>query len=118
MNQTQAAAFLDISPGALRQAVTRGEIEAQHALPDGPWVFSRQSLSTGRLRSCSAHQTRAARRRRTQFQTKYLQLFKHIERWGIMKLSCSQLAMIEVSSVLRPVLQSQSRSSIRHAASR
>lgn len=46
MNQTQAAAFLDISPGALRLAVYRGEIEAQHPLPDGPWVFNRGSLQT------------------------------------------------------------------------
>jgi len=46
MNQTQAAAFLDISAGALRLAVSRGEIDAQHPLPDGPWVFNRGSLET------------------------------------------------------------------------
>jgi hypothetical protein len=46
MNQTQAAAFLDISAGALRLAVARGEIQAQHPLPEGPWVFNRQSLQT------------------------------------------------------------------------
>ena len=46
MNQTQAAAFLDISAGALRLAVSRGHIEAQHPLPDGPWVFNRHCLQT------------------------------------------------------------------------
>jgi DNA invertase Pin-like site-specific DNA recombinase len=46
MNQTQAAAFLDISAGALRQAVARGEIEAEHPLPDGPWVLNRRALQT------------------------------------------------------------------------
>ena len=46
MNQTQAAAFLEISAGALRMAVSRGEIDAQHPLPDGPWVFNRRSLQT------------------------------------------------------------------------
>lgn len=46
MNQTQAAAFLNISPGALRLAVSRGEIDAQHPLPGGPWVFNRESLQT------------------------------------------------------------------------
>jgi len=46
MNQTQAAAFLSVSPGALRLAVSRGAIEAQHPLPDGPWVFNRQTLQT------------------------------------------------------------------------
>jgi hypothetical protein len=46
MNQTQAAAYLDISAGALRQAVSRGEIEGEHPLSEGPWVFSRAALST------------------------------------------------------------------------
>ena len=46
MNQTQAAAYLGISAGALRQAVARGEIEAEHPLPDAPWVFNRRSLDT------------------------------------------------------------------------
>lgn len=46
MNQTQAVAFLDISAGTLRLAVSRGQIEAQHPLPDGPWVFNRNSLQT------------------------------------------------------------------------
>jgi DNA invertase Pin-like site-specific DNA recombinase len=46
MNQTQAAAFLGISAGALRLAVARGEIEAQHPLPDGPWLFNRRALQT------------------------------------------------------------------------
>jgi DNA invertase Pin-like site-specific DNA recombinase len=46
MNQTQAAAFLRISAGALRLAVARGVIEAQHPLPDGPWLFNRRSLET------------------------------------------------------------------------
>lgn len=46
MNQTQAAAFLGISAGALRLAVSRGEIQARHPLPDGPWVFNRCDLQT------------------------------------------------------------------------
>lgn len=50
MNQTQAATFLDISAGALRLAVARGEIQAQHPLPDGPWVFNRRDLETSAAR--------------------------------------------------------------------
>jgi len=46
MNQTQAAAFLGISAGALRLAVSRGDVEAQHPLRDGPWVFNRCSLQS------------------------------------------------------------------------
>jgi DNA invertase Pin-like site-specific DNA recombinase len=44
MNLTQAAAHLRLSPGALRHAAERGEIEASHPLPDGPWIFKRADL--------------------------------------------------------------------------
>ena len=50
MNQTQAAAFLGISAGALRQAVSRSEIVGEHPLPEGPWVFCRDVLSTAAAR--------------------------------------------------------------------
>lgn len=46
MNLTEAAAFLKVSPRTLRLAVDRGEIVAEHPLPDGPWVFHRQALET------------------------------------------------------------------------
>jgi DNA invertase Pin-like site-specific DNA recombinase len=46
MNQTQAAAFLGISAGALRLAVSRGQIEGTHPVADGPWVFNRCELQT------------------------------------------------------------------------
>ena len=36
MNLTEAAAFLKVSPRTLRLAVDRGEIVAEHPLPDGP----------------------------------------------------------------------------------
>src|SRR5215467_8868798 len=37
VNLTQAAHILNLSPKTLRLAVERGEIEARHPLPDGPW---------------------------------------------------------------------------------
>lgn len=46
MNLTEAAAVLGISPRTLRLAVERGEIQADHPLADGPWVFNRQALET------------------------------------------------------------------------
>ena len=46
MNLTEAAKHLGMSPRTLRLAVERGEIEAQHPLPDGPWVFNRETLQT------------------------------------------------------------------------
>ena len=46
MNLTKAAAFLAVSPRTLRLAVERGEIEAEHPLPDGPWIFGKQALES------------------------------------------------------------------------
>ena len=44
MNLSEAARTLGISPRTLRLAVERGDIDAAHPLPDGPWVFQRQAL--------------------------------------------------------------------------
>jgi len=46
VNLTQAARLLGVAPKTLRLAVDRGEIEAEHPVPDGPWVFNRQALNT------------------------------------------------------------------------
>jgi hypothetical protein len=46
MNLTEAAKQLGMSARTLRLAVERGEIEAQHPLADGPWVFNRETLQT------------------------------------------------------------------------
>jgi hypothetical protein len=46
MNLTEAAAVLNVSARTLRLAVERGELAAQHPLPDGPWVFRRDALMT------------------------------------------------------------------------
>jgi DNA invertase Pin-like site-specific DNA recombinase len=46
MNLTKAAHFLGLSSTTLRAAVDRGEIEAEHPVPHGPWIFSRKALET------------------------------------------------------------------------
>jgi len=46
MTLTQAAAALSISAKTLRLAAQRGEVEAQHPLSDGPWVFNRTAIET------------------------------------------------------------------------
>jgi hypothetical protein len=46
MNLTQAARVLNVNPRTLRLAVERGQIEARHPLPDGPWVINRGALKT------------------------------------------------------------------------
>jgi DNA invertase Pin-like site-specific DNA recombinase len=45
MNLTEAAACLGVKPKTLRRAAERGDIEAMHPLPDGPWVFKREHLA-------------------------------------------------------------------------
>ena len=44
MNLTKAAAFLSVSTKTLRLAAEGGEIEAEHPLADGPWLFRRAIL--------------------------------------------------------------------------
>ena len=51
MNLTQAAAYLNVCGSALRNRVERGEIEAMHPLPDGPWIFSRKHLDQPGVRT-------------------------------------------------------------------
>ena len=46
MNLTNAAAHLNISPMTLRLAIERGEISAEHPLPEGPWIISRDILGS------------------------------------------------------------------------
>ena len=62
MNLTQAAAFLGVSQKTLRQAAERGDIESEHPLADGPWLFNRAVL-----KSQAANQIveRARRRKQT-----------------------------------------------------
>ena len=44
LNLTKAAAHIGISAKTLRLAADRGDIEALHPLPEGPWIFSRATL--------------------------------------------------------------------------
>jgi DNA invertase Pin-like site-specific DNA recombinase len=47
LNLTEAARLIGISARTLRIAVERGELAAEHPLPEGPWIFDRQSLQAG-----------------------------------------------------------------------
>jgi hypothetical protein len=46
VNLTEAARALGVSSRTLRLAAEKGEIPAEHPLPDGPWVFTRSALTT------------------------------------------------------------------------
>ena len=46
LNLSEAARLLHVSSKTLRLAAEAGEIDASHPLPDGPWIFSRDSLAT------------------------------------------------------------------------
>ena len=54
MTLTQAASALTISAKTLRLAAERGEVEAQHPLADGPWIFKRTPSRANRLAASNA----------------------------------------------------------------
>jgi hypothetical protein len=55
MTLTRAAATLGVSAKTLRRAAERGEVEAQHPLADGPWIFKRTALETDAARRLAQH---------------------------------------------------------------
>jgi len=54
LNLTEAAHMLAVSSRTLRLAAERGELAAEHPLPDGPWVFRRDALITAAAASLVA----------------------------------------------------------------
>jgi hypothetical protein len=51
LNLMEAAALVGLSPRTLRLAVERGEVIAEHPLPEGPWIFQRDALGTDAARA-------------------------------------------------------------------
>ena len=60
----EAARYLEISTSALRKAIEKGEIEADHPLPDCPWVLQRSHLDSQHVRQ-SVDRIRVRNRNRT-----------------------------------------------------
>ena len=61
LNLTEAARLVGVSPRTLRLGVEHGELTAEHPLPDGPWIFRRDLLTTENVRTLAAragHRTR------------------------------------------------------------
>ena len=50
LNLTKAAALVGVAAKTLRLAAERGEIDARHPIPDGPWVFARADLGANTIR--------------------------------------------------------------------
>ena len=42
---------MGLSPRTLRLAVERGEIPAEHPLPEGPWIFQQTALGTDAVKA-------------------------------------------------------------------
>jgi DNA invertase Pin-like site-specific DNA recombinase len=55
MNLTEAAKHIGVSQITMRRAVERGEVEADHPLADGPWIFKRDHLDDPEIRGLFAH---------------------------------------------------------------
>jgi hypothetical protein len=51
MNLTETAQHLHMSSRTVRIAAERGDIAAEHPLPDGPWVFNRDELNSAQSTS-------------------------------------------------------------------
>lgn len=60
LNLSQAAALVGVAPRTLRLAAEKGEIDAEHPLADGPWVFGRATLDGPNARTL-ARQARGDR---------------------------------------------------------
>jgi hypothetical protein len=61
LNLSDAARLLKVAPKTLRLAAEAGEIEANHPLPDGPWIFARATLATDAAESIVNRARRNAR---------------------------------------------------------
>lgn len=62
LNPTEAARLVGVSSRTLRLAVEQGELQAEHPLPDGPWIFRRDRLTTDAGRAIAARAARRSRR--------------------------------------------------------
>jgi hypothetical protein len=51
MNLGKAAKLIGVAPKTLRIAAEAGEIDAIHPIADGPWIFSRDSLTSSAART-------------------------------------------------------------------
>lgn len=62
LNLTEAARLVGVSARTLRLAVEQGELQAEHPLPDGPWIFRRDHVTTDVARAIAARAARRSRR--------------------------------------------------------
>jgi DNA invertase Pin-like site-specific DNA recombinase len=62
MNLSEAARLLHVAPRTLRSAVERGEVQAEHPLADGLWIFKREALEAEAAVALTARAHRHANR--------------------------------------------------------
>lgn len=89
LNLSSAAKLLGVAPKTLRLAAEADEIEADHPLADGPWVFERTELSkmaAQHLRKRAQKNPDTPRYRTRISKTYFLQQHRKM---GAMKQSCS-----------------------------
>ena len=84
MNLTRAAAVLRVSPKTLRLAAEQRQIEAEHPLEEGPWLFMRSTLqSEAAKRLVDRVRSRQSTPRRTTKSTARSICINDIERWAV-----------------------------------
>ena len=76
LNLTKAAAMLGVAPKTMRLAAERGDFDALHPLPDGPWLFRRIDLDgpaalmlRESVRRSGRHPTKPCRQQESLFQS-------------------------------------------------
>ncbi|MGZ3269222.1 MAG: recombinase family protein [Burkholderiales bacterium] len=62
LNLTEASRVVGVSARTLRLAVELGELTAEHPLPDGPWIFQREMLTTDDAKAIAARAGHRSRR--------------------------------------------------------
>lgn len=62
LNLTEAAKLVGVSARTLRLAVEHGELQAEHPLADGPWIFRRDQLTTDAARAIAMRAARRSKR--------------------------------------------------------
>lgn len=62
LNLTEAARLVGVSPRTLRLAVEQGEVQAEHPLPDGPWIFRRDQPVTDAAQAIARRASARSRR--------------------------------------------------------
>lgn len=94
LNLTDAARLLKISTRTLRLAAEAGEIEANHPLPDCPWILARAALATDAAQSITARARQNPKYPRDRSPHSKISSLQSHSQMGVLMRSCSAGAIL------------------------